>query len=285
MSSFRLPEATFDETSKTSIRDETGDPSLGYLKMNVDNLGATFAKLAEKGEERTTALSLYRAFSRRLELFFGGYLVDFLAKRLEEKLVYPVFSGGDDLFLIGGWREISQLAWKICQEFNQFSEFSSLLTLSGGIAFLPSKMPVVRASRMVEEVLERAKSFHYPKDTENYLYLRKDKVGIFEEVLNWIECQEALDLYGELERRIQSSDSNRAVPRAIFRKIEQSLAGFTVILNDSLQGKMRFPKIWRFLYFLCDHKEVAKRMEKILLGNALKNQNIRNLRLVLVANV
>lgn len=284
LGSFRLPEVTFDEIFKTSMRDETGDPSLGYLKMDVDNLGATFAKLAEKGKERATALSLYRAFSRRLELFFGGYLVDFLAERIEEKLVYPVFSGGDDLFLIGGWREISQLAWEIRQKFNQFSGFSSLLTLSGGIAFLSPKMPVVRASRLVEEVLERAKSFHYTEDTENHLYLRKDKLGIFEEILNWMEYQEALDLYQELERRIRSSDSNRAVPRAIFRKIEQSLAGFTVILNDSLQGKIRFPRIWKFLYFLRDHKEVAERIEKILLGNVLKNKNIRNPRLVLVAN-
>ena len=280
--SFRLPEVTFEEISQFSVDDGYGDPALVYLKMDVDNLGTLFVKLAEKGRERASALSLYRAFSRRLELFFGVYLVHFIRKRMEKGCVYPVFAGGDDLFLIGSWREMATLAQEIRQEFARFTGFSRLLTLSGGLVFVPPKFPAIRASQSVEDALEQAKGFRYPGEEHDESRVVKDKVSVFEEVLRWKEYQIALELYQELEERVR--DGERAVPRAIFRKIEQSLSGFSTLLNDSLQGVLRFPRIWRFLYFLRDHRDIAQKIEEILLGNVLQREEIRNARLVLVAN-
>jgi CRISPR-associated protein Csm1 len=281
LGSFRLPDTTFEELAKTSLRDDLGDPSLGYLKMDVDNLGAVFRELSEQGKERATALSLYRAFSRYLELFFGGYLVHLLQGKLEKKQIYPVFVGGDDLFLIGGWREIVRLADDIRREFARYTGSSRRLTLSAGISLLPPKFPVVRAAKTVEETLEMAKNFFYPEDIKER-WMVKDKVGIFEEVLTWREYQEALDVYLSLEESVRSGD--RVVPRAVFRKIEQSFGGFETVLHDSLQGALRFPRIWRFLYLLRDHRDIAERIEGILLRNIIGKEKIRNPRLVLVAN-
>ncbi|MEN3185044.1 MAG: type III-A CRISPR-associated protein Cas10/Csm1 [Atribacterota bacterium] len=278
--SFRLPDATFENISETSVQDQHGDPALGYLKMDVDNLGAIFSTLAKKGRERASALSFYRAFSRRLELFFGVYLVLLIRERVEKKFFYPVFAGGDDLFVIGGWKEVVKLAEEIHQEFAKFTGSSQYLTLSGGLSFVPPKFPAIRAAQMVEEALEEAKSTYYPQDKGNEDWIKKDKVGIFEEVLSWREYAGAFEIYQDLEKRVLAKD----VPRAIFQKIERSLYGFQVILNDSLKGVLRFPRVWRFLYFLRDHKEIAERMEGILLGNVLQREEIRNPRLVLVAN-
>lgn len=280
--SFRLPEVTFEEIAQSSRRGDYGDLALAYLKMDVDNLGTLFMKLAEKGKERASALSLYRAFSRRLELFFGVYLVNLIRTRMEAGCLYPVFVGGDDLFLIGGWREMVVLAGEIRQKFTQFGGSSRRLTLSAGLSFFPPKFPAIRASQMVEEALEMAKGFAYPDDILEAFWVCKDKVSVFNEILSWGEFEKALELYWELEKRVRAEEN--AVSRAVFRKIEQSLAGFTAILNDSLQGVLRFPRIWRFLYFLRDHRDIAERIEAILVGNVLQRERIRNPRLVLVAN-
>ncbi len=115
LGSFHLPDKTFSEIARAAQEEENGKRigavRLGYLKMDVDNLGAIFKELAEVGKERATALSLYRAFSRYLELFFGGYLVHFIRQKDPgNRFFYPVFVGGDDLFLVGSFPQMVELA-------------------------------------------------------------------------------------------------------------------------------------------------------------------------------
>jgi CRISPR-associated protein Csm1 len=76
---------------------------LGVLRMDVDNLGLIFAKgYAEKEQSVSKIANL----SRMLEWFFSGYLNSLLQGRN----VYTTYAGGDDLFLIGAWDDVLEVA-------------------------------------------------------------------------------------------------------------------------------------------------------------------------------
>lgn len=267
---------------------QAGDVRLGYLKMDVDNLGSIFAELSRLDKERgdkfkKTALSKYRAFSRRMELFFGGYVVNLIVPKensSSKRKFYPVFSGGDDLFIIGKWDDIVVLASEIRNKFAEYTGYSRRVTLSGGIAFFPYNFPMIRASHLVEEELEKAKNWFYPEDRSDPSWFFKDKMGILSEVLTWEEYKKMRELSQELAEKVKNGE----VSRAIFKKIDRSLRGFTPIIESSLRGVASPPRIWRFLYYLRDYKELAQEMEQIILENLFGEVKIRNPRLVLVAS-
>lgn len=298
LGSFRIPVGDFRklagrdnevEIHSSEEEERIGDTRLGYLKMDVDNLGHIFAELSRMEQERgkrrrTTALSRYRALSRRMELFFGGYVVDLINSDSAKKetlggAFYPVFSGGDDLFVIGRWDDIVALAQKIRNNFAEYTNHSRRITLSGGVALFPYNFPVIRASRLVEEELEEAKNRCYPEDHKDPSWIHKDKIGILGEVLSWKEYQKMKELYEELARGVKEEK----VSRAIFKRIERSLSGLTPIIEESLQGKVSPPRIWRFLYYLRDYPKLAQDIEQIVLSNLFEEIKIRNPRLVLVA--
>ena len=73
-------------------------------------------------------------------------------------LIYAVYSGGDDLFLIGPWDIMPDLAVQINQDFKQYTGNHPLLHLSAGMAFIDGKYPVYQAAEDAGDALETAKS-------------------------------------------------------------------------------------------------------------------------------
>ncbi len=102
------------------------------------------------------------------------------------------------------------------------------------MAILPPDFPVKRGTEFLERELERAKELSYPEDREEH-WIRKDKVGIFEEVLTWAEYAKMVEIYQDLKGAVLQEGDGK-VPRAIFQKIYRSLAGFQVLLKESTQG-------------------------------------------------
>jgi CRISPR-associated protein Csm1 len=92
-----------------------GNNLLGFLKMDVDNLGETviFGLKPDRDSVSRTA-----TFSRMLDAFFAGY-VEGLAKKNRD--IYVIFSGGDDLLLAGPWDLILETAECIRRDFLKFS--------------------------------------------------------------------------------------------------------------------------------------------------------------------
>ena len=84
-----------------------GLDALGILKADVDNLGLIMG-WGLKGDRFT--LSRLATLSRQLDLFFSCFLPDLIASKSEFQNIYTVFAGGDDLFLIGPWNRIMELA-------------------------------------------------------------------------------------------------------------------------------------------------------------------------------
>ena len=90
---------------------------LGVLRMDVDNLGKIFQ--GGISPERAT-LSRYSALSRSMDYFFSGYLNTIWQEVAPEQSII-IYSGGDDVFIVGSWEQTIAIAKRIKEDFRKFS--------------------------------------------------------------------------------------------------------------------------------------------------------------------
>jgi len=145
---------TFEHLAADSVEEEGDDLKgqllLALLKADVDRLGFIFGRgLNPPSLSRTAALS------RMMELFFTGYLYDLLHR--EFPFTYTVYAGGDDLLLIGPWRQTLELAERLRERFGAWTGHNPNVTLSAGIELMKTSHPVNRTAAAAEERLERSK--------------------------------------------------------------------------------------------------------------------------------
>jgi CRISPR-associated protein Csm1 len=144
---------------------------IAVLRMDVDRLGQIFST-GFPGNDRT--FSRMASLSRHLSIFFKYHLNGILdLKRQDgyekiqrtrfaqdmrdsERLLSVVYSGGDDLFLIGHWLDVLEAAFDIRSAFRDFTANPSI-TLSGGVALGPSHHPVYRFAEDAGRAEHKAK--------------------------------------------------------------------------------------------------------------------------------
>jgi CRISPR-associated protein Csm1 len=143
-----------------------GESFLGILKADVDNLGRIFIE----GIKGHLSISKYVSLSRMMDFFFTGWLQNILSEKY--KSVYTVFSGGDDLFLIGPFSQIIDLAQEINHHLKEYVKNEDI-HLSCGIYFAKDKIPVYQMAENSETILEEAK------------YSDKNRIGLFGRVVKW----------------------------------------------------------------------------------------------------
>jgi CRISPR-associated protein Csm1 len=147
-----------EELAKSS----QGIARLGVCRMDVDNLGQAFVSGFMKGEDKKDAtfntISRTSAFSRQLSLFFKRYINDLLDGTYQEPAlsVSIVYSGGDDVFLVGAWNDVLEGASRIRSAFRQFT--CNSLTISGGVALFPSHHPIRLAASKTAELEDTSKN-------------------------------------------------------------------------------------------------------------------------------
>jgi len=142
-----------------------GMTRLGVLRMDLDNLGRVFSSSMDQGER---TLSRMASLSRQLSLFFKyhldrilaseeGYPARFrVANRDGERLIGLVYSGGDDLFLIGHWLDAVEAGFDVKNAFSTFTA-NPFLTLSGGMALGNIHDPVYRLGELAGKAGTKAK--------------------------------------------------------------------------------------------------------------------------------
>ena len=145
--------------------DASGICRIGVCRMDVDNLGQSFVRGFEREdtaspEERYCYVDLMRtaAFSRQMSLFFQLHINDILSGKFRDRnslSVAVVYSGGDDVFLIGAWDHVLEAADRIQSAFREFSCGS--LTISGGIGLFDDHFPIRMAAEETAELEDRAK--------------------------------------------------------------------------------------------------------------------------------
>ena len=91
------------------------------------------------------------------DLFFTGDLTALLARDPRFASAYTVYAGGDDMLLIGPWRQMVALARELRARFQRFAADNPNLTLSAGIELTRADQPLNRTVRAAEARLEAAK--------------------------------------------------------------------------------------------------------------------------------
>ena len=129
---------------------------LGFLKADVDNLGKLFAfGLKRDTEQQYDTISRIATLSRMLDTFFNGWMEHLTS--VEFPHCYTVFSGGDDLFLVGPWQEILRLAQRTSEDFS-FYTGNNEITLSASVFVNKPGFPISRAASEAESNLELVKA-------------------------------------------------------------------------------------------------------------------------------
>jgi CRISPR-associated protein Csm1 len=140
----------------------------------VDNFGQAFlsgfVRQGDSPEQRNkyNTLSRTAALSRQMTIFFKYYLnrilegkegylsLDRHGMERKGKRVVTVYSGGDDLFLIGNFQDILETAIAVQSTFERYTCGS--LTISFGIGIYPVKYPLYKAAFETEELEGLAKN-------------------------------------------------------------------------------------------------------------------------------
>lgn len=177
----------------------TGIERLGILRMDVDNLGRIFSEGIPNG-----TISRIATVSSMIQLFFEGW-VHRVAEVFPNK-IYAIYSGGDDLFFVGAWDAIVELAWKIRDDFSNFTQ-SDRVTLSGGITVEERKFPLYQAARNAGRALERAKALP-----------GKNAIDFLGKTLRWVEFQKAHELQQKLCELLQGHE-DKAIPRSLLTRL------------------------------------------------------------------
>lgn len=237
-----VPYATFDEMQDAIVE---GTKRLGVLRMDVDNLGEVFQTGFGKGTESIATISRISALSFQLSLFFEGYL-----KRLCEKYshIYTVYSGGDDLFLVGPWQEALELAFEVHRQFTRYTHENPLLHISGGMSFIHGKYPIAQAADDAHDAEEMAKSVE-----------GKNAFAFLDEAFRW-------DDFAKVAEKKALLVSNRDLPSALLQTLQQ------LDSQREVSGRKQFGRwIWMGEYQLF-------RMEERLKGNRAAAEVIRKVR-------
>lgn len=149
---------------------------VAVCRADVDNLGRAFLegfvrKNAEKAGERYRYQTLSRtaAFSRQMSMFFKYHINSILARGDKEikplelsgggergRNLLIVYSGGDDVFIVGGWDDVICAACDIEAAFSKYTEGS--LSISAGIGIFGEKFPIYRAASLTGELEEASKN-------------------------------------------------------------------------------------------------------------------------------
>jgi len=225
---------------------------LGILRMDVDNLGSIFQ--SGISPERAT-LSRFAALSRSFDYFFSGYL-NTIWEETNPDRSFIIYSGGDDLFIVGSWDVVVRLAKKIHEDFREYTCNNPAFGISGGIAIVPAKFPIMKgAEESANE--EKAAKNHSIKGKS------KNSISFMDFPLNWnTEFPVIEELKEEFVRLIEKENEDKS----LLSKIMAHAANAGIEANKIT----RIKTFWMLTYDLSRMKERTKNDDlKALIDNCI----------------
>ncbi len=178
------------DTDYNFYRPKTFDEILGNssglmaLKADVDMLGDTFKDFLY---DLDAPFKKFIRLSRELDFFFSDYISSLIAKdeNYKEK-IYVIFTGGDDVFVIGEWKEIIRFAKDLRNKFHKFSNQTTTLSV-GIVMFKGGSLKDI--SELTDDAEKRAKSvennsrdgidiFNYSMKFSQFLNIESEFINI-----------------------------------------------------------------------------------------------------------
>lgn len=246
------PAYTFEDYAKES----EGIKRLGVFRADVDNLGSTFTK----GFGDYSSISRYATLSRLLNMFYKRY-INSLCK---DKKLAIVYSGGDDVFVLGAWNDVLKFSKELRDAFRKYT--CEKLTLSAGVGFFTSNYPISKMAELTGLLEDFAKKNNDNKKDSIALFgengTRKDKEIKTEQfVFTWDEFDEILKLQKDIEEKCYFDEDEKVSDKVflstglIYRLMtlinsseEISLARFAYTLARMENKSENYTKLKELLY-------------------------------------
>lgn len=198
---------------------------VGVLRADVDNLGAAFmngfvmpAGTTEDGWDQSRAerfryvsLSRSATLSYSLSMFFKHEINKLCQGRTEpitpfkiqgcnkkegaERNVVIVYAGGDDVFIVGAWDEVIELAVDLNEAFRKFT--NGKMTISAGVGIFHSSFPVNRMAELTGELEQAAKA------------AGKNRIALFGQEMEYLEDEQGNKLAKPVFRHVYLWDDFR----------------------------------------------------------------------------
>ena len=221
---------------------------LGALRMDVDDLGLIFRDAL--GQNAT--LSRMATLSESLRFFFEGYVPklceDYNQNRQKGKgqILELIYAGGDDLFLVGGWSALPEIAKKIRDEFRCFVT-GDHVTLSGGIFIEHQKFPLYQFADRSGEAEHAAKELKRDNSCQ-----KKDAISFLQKPMSWEDFEKVSEWHQKFVKAVTTRDN--PLPRDILTRLSQ-------IYSDKELEDTRWA--WRSLYYFYRMRDRYKKPNQL----------------------
>jgi len=260
----------FDKEFDEIAGESNGVKRLGVLRMDVDNLGRIFSHGLQryrhgntKGNEKFYSLARITTLSSHLSLFFSGILPRVIATHEEsDGRVGIVYSGGDDLFLLGAWDALPTLALRIRDSFSRYCCDNPAFSLSGGLVLTGGKFPVYKSAEMAGEAESKSKK-HKGVSIRNGNKCRTEKNAFtfLDTVMHWDEFHHVKALKDKLLPILE-----KPAQRPLLRRLHEIYSSWELSRKKvEREGRLDMESIaraidaekwrWQMVYSLSRHGE------------------------------
>lgn len=232
---------------------------MGVLRMDVDNLGQIFQTGIQP--ERAT-LSRYAALSRSFDYFFSGYL-NTIWQEIAPQKSFIVYSGGDDLFIVGSWDATIKLSERIRNDFREYTCNNPSFSISGGVAIISKNYPVMKGAEESANEENNAKEHQcYEVETKTTFY--KNTISFMGMPLNW---DHEYHYVKKLKDEITYLTECNYLAKSFISKV---IAHWSTA-NMEFHKINNYKTYWMLTYDLTRMKERSKEGAKQLVGNCIND--------------
>jgi CRISPR-associated protein Csm1 len=229
----------------------------GVLRMDVDDLGDIFAYSLPGA-----SLARISALSAALSRFFEGWVGEVCrtVNATQGKRLYSVYSGGDDLFLVGSWDVLPDIARQISADLAKYAAHNPLVHISAGLSLHANKYPLYQAAEDADEALERAKHVLGAPGRSG-----KNAFAFLDQTVQWPYANDLWNLVSTLDGLV-GGDAPR-LSRAILQTLQQLYIQYVqgAERHRNKQGQAQWflgPWVWRGVYQLKRLEESIRHDDK-----------------------
>lgn len=280
-----------------------GIDRIAVLRADVDNLGQAIVAgfNDEENKNRYVTLSRTATLSRQLSLFFKLYINQILNNpkysftgNKKNRNATIVYSGGDDVFIVGAWNDVIELAIDIKNALKRYTE--GALTISAGVGIYHNKYPISVMAEEVADLEEKSKQKN-----------GKNSITLFEDGEYHIEKSEGQEIlisdgtysWEEFEREVL--EEKFAIIKSFFDKCDDKGKSFLYKMLELVREQSEKINFARFVYLLarlepdneCDeekkemYREFSKKMYQWMseTNKEIKAKHCRQLKTAIVMYV